>query len=218
MRGSEVPGSGSGSRFRFAGLSVPVQMNKTVRTKPTATSVPTFRSAYGPRSVIDKLRRLRSMPFSEIAGRSRQEAAKLIDRVTTVDRPVDPATILRDQAPAFVNPAAALEILRQVAPSRFFAGVENLQFVSQAVAGHRDAVMSRAAATLQHRFDLLGYQHVVVRGSDRLASRSGVVAPRAARPLDAVEPARPCGSGRQQSRVGAESAPVGRRPGTGVCA
>ena len=131
-------------------------MNKT-SAQPTLV-VPAFRSASGPRSVIDKLRRLRSMPLSEIAGRSRQEAAKLIDRVTTVDRPVDAATILREQAPAFVNSAAALEILREVAPSRFFAGVEDLQFVSRSVAGHRDAVMSRAAATLQHRFDLLGYQ------------------------------------------------------------
>jgi hypothetical protein len=97
------------------------------------------------------------MPLSEIAGRSRQEAAKLLDRITTVDRPIDPATILRDHAPAFANPVAALAILREVAPSRFFAGVENLQFAAQAVPDHRDAVLSSASGTLQNRFDLLGY-------------------------------------------------------------
>ena len=131
-------------------------MNKT-SAEPTYV-VPAFRSAHGPRSVIDTLRRLRSMPLAEIAGRSRQQAAKLIDRVTAVERNSDPATILRDHAPAFANPAAALEILRAVAPSRFFAGVENLQWVSQAGAGQRDAALSRAAATLQNRFDFLGYQ------------------------------------------------------------
>jgi uncharacterized heparinase superfamily protein len=105
-----------------------------------------------------RLRKLMRMPFSEIAGRSRQEAAKLFDRVTTADRAIDSATILRDHAPAYVDGAAALEMLRTMAPSRFFAGVESLPFAAEAVPGHRDAVLSRAAATLQNRFDLLGYR------------------------------------------------------------
>jgi hypothetical protein len=108
-------------------------------------------------AAYSRVRKLIRMPLAEIAGRSRQEAAKLLDRITTVDRPLDPETILRDHAPAFVDPAAALEMLREVAPSRFFAGVENLQFAAQAVPGHHDAVLSDAAATLQNRFDLLGY-------------------------------------------------------------
>src|SRR5688572_13187445 len=131
-------------------------MNKT-SAEPTFV-VPTLRSASGPRSVRAKLRRLRRMPFSELAGRGRQEAAKLLERIATTERTIDPATILRDHAPAYVDGAAALEMLRTVAPSRFFAGVENLPFAAQAVAGHRDAVLSRAAATLQNRFDLLGYR------------------------------------------------------------
>ena len=105
-----------------------------------------------------RLRKLMRMPFAEIAGRSRQEAAKLFDRVTTADRAIDPAAILRDHAPAYADGAAALDVLRTAGPSRFFAGVEDLPFASQAVPGHRDAVLTRAAATLQNRFDLLGYR------------------------------------------------------------
>ena len=120
--------------------------------------VPTVGSASRPGSVVDKLRRLRRMPLAEIAVRGRQEAAKLLDRVTTSDRPIDPATILRDHAPAFGDHEAALQILREAAPKRFFAGVENLQFAAQAVPEHRDAVLNSANATLQNRFDLLGYR------------------------------------------------------------
>jgi uncharacterized heparinase superfamily protein len=98
------------------------------------------------------------MPLSEIAGRCRHEAAKLFDRVTTLDRPLDANAILRHHAPPYADPAAALEILREVAPSRFFAGVENLRWAARAVPGHRDAVLSSAAAILQNRFDLLGYR------------------------------------------------------------
>src|SRR5687767_9190893 len=129
-------------------------MNKT--TAEPAYAVPAFGPARGSRSVLARLRRLRDMPLSEIAGRSRQEAAKLFERVTA-DRAVDAAAILRDHAPAYADGAAALEILRTAAPSRFFAGVQNLPLAAQAVPGHGDAVLSRAAATLQNRFDLLGY-------------------------------------------------------------
>jgi Heparinase II/III-like protein/Heparinase II/III N-terminus len=120
--------------------------------------VPTFRSAFAPRSAFDRIRRLRGMPLSEIAGRGRQEAAKLLDRVRTVVRPPHPTAILREHAPAYADPASALAILRGVAPSRFFAGVENLQFAAGAIHGHRDALLSSADATLQNRFDLLGYR------------------------------------------------------------
>jgi uncharacterized heparinase superfamily protein len=131
-------------------------MNKS-SAEPTYV-VPAFRSASGSRSLRATLRRLRGMPLSEIAGRGRQEAGKLFDRVTTADRPADPATILRNHAPAYVNPAAALEILRTAAPTRFFAGVEHLPFAAQAVPEHRDAVLNGATENVQSRFDLLGYR------------------------------------------------------------
>src|SRR5687768_12074521 len=105
-----------------------------------------------------KLRRLARMPLSEIAGRGRQEAAKLLDRATTSDRPIDVDAILRDHAPAYRDPAAALQIVRDVAPSRFFAGVENLRASADAVRHQDDASFGSVAATLQHRFDLLGYR------------------------------------------------------------
>ncbi|HET9469187.1 MAG TPA: alginate lyase family protein [Vicinamibacterales bacterium] len=131
-------------------------MNKI--SADTSYVVPAFTSARGSRSVAAKLRRLRRMTLSEIAGRSRQEAAKLIDRVTASDRPIDTASILRDHAPAFVDHAAALHILREAAPLRFFAGVENLRYSADAVREHHDASFNSVAATLQHRFDLLGYR------------------------------------------------------------
>src|SRR5688500_20294625 len=75
-----------------------------------------------------RLRRLVQMPLAEMAGRSRQEAAKILERFTTTERPIDPATILRDHAPAFLNHQAALQILREEAPKRLVAGGENQRF------------------------------------------------------------------------------------------
>ena len=105
-----------------------------------------------------RLRRLARMPLSEIAGRSRQEAAKLLDRATASDRPIDADAILRGRAPAYVDPAAALQIVRDVVPSRFFAGVDNVRASAAVVADHQDASFGSAAAALQNRFDLLGYR------------------------------------------------------------
>ncbi|RPI54614.1 MAG: hypothetical protein EHM55_10370, partial [Acidobacteria bacterium] len=95
---------------------------------------------------------------SELLGRSRQEAAKFIERVTSGHRPIDPSALLREHAPAMARPAAAIEILRGTAPRRFFAGVENPRRVGQLVPGHRAAVLKNAAANVQGRFDLLGYR------------------------------------------------------------
>ena len=98
------------------------------------------------------------MPLSEIAGRSRREGAKLLDRVRTVVRPANPAAVLRDHAPGYVDAAAALAILRNDAPSRFFAGVENLRIAAGVSGAYRDALLNSAETILQKRFDLLGYR------------------------------------------------------------
>ncbi len=98
------------------------------------------------------------MPLSELAGRSRQEAAKFIDRVTTGRRPIDPSAIVREHAPALARSGAPLGILRGAAPRRFFAGVEHPNRVGQLLPEHRAAVLNGAAATLRSRFDLLGYR------------------------------------------------------------
>ena len=98
------------------------------------------------------------MPLSEIAGRGRQETAKLMDRLTAGQRRIDPDAILRDHAPALANPRGALQILRGQAPRRFFAGAGNPARAGERLPEHCSAVLQGAAATLRGRFDLLGYR------------------------------------------------------------
>lgn len=109
------------------------------------------------RSLIDRMLRARHMPLSELAGRGRQEAAKLVERITS-RRSIDPFSIVREQAPALARPGAAHAILRGRAPRRFFAGVEEPGLVGELVPEHRAAVLESAATTLKSRFDLLGYR------------------------------------------------------------
>jgi len=120
--------------------------------------VPAVRSAVRGRSTFDRIRRIGRMPLAEMAGRGRQEAAKLFDRVRTVVRPANPAAILCDHASRYADPAVALAILRHDAPSRFFAGVEDLQYAADVTDEHRDALLSGAETILQKRFHLLGYR------------------------------------------------------------
>jgi hypothetical protein len=129
----------------------------TPRPAPAARLAP--RHPATPRGLSSRLRRIARMPWAEIAGRSRQEAAKLLDRLGT-DRAVEPAAILRDRAPAYADPSAALGILRDAAPSRFFAGTDRLDFAVNAVPEHRKAVENGAASALQNQFDLLGYRRL----------------------------------------------------------
>ena len=159
---------------------------------------------------------LRGMRYLKSRGAARQEVAKLFDRVTTADRPVDPATILRQHAPAYVNPGAALEILRTVAPTRFFAGVEHLSFAAQAVPEHRVAVLTSATENVQNRFDLLGYRTLWFGDPIDWHLGPGVGAARAPghwtqlHPLDAAESA-------TANRLGVESAQVVARLRARVC-
>jgi hypothetical protein len=104
----------------------------------------------------EKFRRLSGMPLSELAGRSRQEARKLLERVSR-QQPIEANAILRAHAPALARPESALQALRHEAPQRFFAGVENPSRIAELLPEHRDLVVERAGATLQNRFDLLGY-------------------------------------------------------------
>lgn len=108
--------------------------------------------------MVSTLRRLRRMPLSEIAGRSRQEAAKLFDRVTTAGRPVAARAILREHAPAIATSDNARAMLRDVAPGRFFLGTEDLRRAAEVPFEHREALLSSAATILENRFDLLGYR------------------------------------------------------------
>ena len=96
------------------------------------------------------------MPLAEIAGRTRQEAAKLIDRVTANDR-IDAELVLGEQAPLLADPIVALQILREAAPFRFFAGAENPSWIAQLLPEHRCAVLKSVDSSMQNRFNLLGY-------------------------------------------------------------
>jgi hypothetical protein len=108
------------------------------------------------RILFDRVRRLRTMPLAEIAGRSRQEAAKLLDRVTA-ERRIDPQAVLREHAPALARPDSARRIVREIAPGRFFAGVERPGVVTTWLPEYRSAVVKSAEDALQNRFHLLSY-------------------------------------------------------------
>jgi Heparinase II/III-like protein/Heparinase II/III N-terminus len=104
-----------------------------------------------------RLRKLTRMPLSEIAGRTRQEAAKLIDRVTAAGTR-DARKLLERQAPLLANPQSALQVLRESAPQRFFAGAEQPSWIGERLPAHRYAVLNSAASSMQNRLNLLGYR------------------------------------------------------------
>src|SRR5690349_13125745 len=74
-----------------------------------------------------RLTRLWQMSLMEIAIRGRQEARKLFERFGLPADYGDPATVLRHRAPALANPAAALNVLREAIPRRFFEGLADPQ-------------------------------------------------------------------------------------------
>lgn len=111
-----------------------------------------------PRVRLSRLRRLASMPLREVAGRSRQEAAKLFDRLTWNERTTEPIAVLEEHAPSLASDTAVLQFLRGDAPARFFAGIEEPARVGELFPGHREAVIKHADASLRNRFDLLGYR------------------------------------------------------------
>jgi hypothetical protein len=107
------------------------------------------------------LQRLRSMSLTEIAYRGRQEAAKAFERFAPAGRAVDARAWARAHAPALAGPDAALGILRELAPRRFFAGVADAAVADVLQARfpeecHR--IVTTAEAALAGRFDLLGYR------------------------------------------------------------
>src|SRR5436190_10958006 len=106
---------------------------------------------------VETFRRIAAMPLPEIVGRSRQEASKWIERVTT-DATFDAERILSAQNPALADGDAVLAIVRDGIPSRFFAGAVNPAWVAVQVPSHAYEILATAAETSQQRFDLLGYR------------------------------------------------------------
>jgi uncharacterized heparinase superfamily protein len=107
------------------------------------------------------LNKLRAMPLTEIAFRTRQKAARWIERLSPAAQTVDPEKWLSTHAPALAGPDAALRLVRERVPGRFFASGADSHSVSaldtrlpeacHAIAGSADAL-------LEKRFNLLGYE------------------------------------------------------------
>ena len=107
------------------------------------------------------LRRLRTMPVTEIAYRSRQVASKWLDRLSTPAHAVDPEQWLRAHAPALATPDGSLRFLREHMPRRFFAGVAEPGTASSLHNRFPEArreIVAAADALMEGRFDLLGYR------------------------------------------------------------
>ncbi len=103
------------------------------------------------------LRRLAAMPLTEVAGRGRQEATKVIEAIAG-PRGLDASRLLRRHAARLSDPDALLAMLREKAPQRFFAGVEDPSAVLPAQPSHREKLLQAANQCLRGRFDLLGYR------------------------------------------------------------
>ncbi|HEV3215920.1 MAG TPA: alginate lyase family protein [Vicinamibacterales bacterium] len=125
------------------------------RTGPDGAGRPGGESSFG-RS-LRRASRIAEMPLAEVACRGRQAASKWLECVAG-DRAFDAEAVLHAQNPAFADASAALRMLRESAPRRFFAGVEDAARVAADVPAHPHDVVAAAADHLQGRFDLLGYR------------------------------------------------------------
>src|SRR5262245_11616733 len=106
---------------------------------------------------VTTLRRLAAMSLAEIAGRGKQETAKVIEALAGPRRD-DVRALLGRSAPAFADSGALVDMLRNEAPKRFFAGVENPAGIANDFPIHRDAVVAAADKSMAGRFDLLGFE------------------------------------------------------------
>ena len=107
------------------------------------------------------LQRLRSMSFTEIAYRGRQEAAKAFERFAPAGRATDGDEWARAHAPGLAGSDAALGILREIAPRRFFAGAAEAAIadvLQERFPEECGRIVTTANAALAGRFDLLGYR------------------------------------------------------------
>jgi hypothetical protein len=128
-----------------------------LKTAPAATFP-------GRRQKRRTLSRIRAMSFSEVAYRSRQEAAKWLERVARIGSSADPEALLAERAPALATAAGALSVLRRQAPERFFAGLEDrasIEALRQRLPDQCATLVTDATDSLLRRdFDLLGYRNL----------------------------------------------------------
>lgn len=116
--------------------------------------------AHQPAFALSRARRVAGMGLAEIGCRTRQASAKWIDRFQ--GRVVEPAEVLRRNAPSFADPGAALQALRNDLPRRFFAGVlpDAIAMIGGGFPEVRRELVSQAEALLGGHFDLLGYRRL----------------------------------------------------------
>ena len=106
------------------------------------------------------LRRVRDLRFAELAYRGWQEACKWLERVAPIELPAQPGELLRKHAPDLADPSAALGVVRDLAPRRFFTGATHpriAEVVSSRFPDHRNRLEAAADALVRRHFDLLGY-------------------------------------------------------------
>jgi hypothetical protein len=107
------------------------------------------------------LQRLRAMSLTELAYRSRQEAAKALERLAPATRATGGDEWARAHAPVLAAPDAALDVFRELAPRRFFAGVSDTAvpgLLRERFPDECHRIVTTADAALAGRFDLLGYR------------------------------------------------------------
>ena len=107
------------------------------------------------------LRRIRDMRFAEMAYLGWQEASKWLERVAPIELPEHPEALLRKHAPELADPEAALRIVRDIAPQRFFTGATHpgtAALLTARFPDHPAELRAAADALVKRHFDLLGYR------------------------------------------------------------
>ena len=114
------------------------------------------------RGVTVKLDRLRQMSPTEIAYRSRQQASKWIDRLTT-PAPSDDAD--GGWRAGGGGPATTTAALGRALTTRFFAGAaaeSTPATIARRAADHQRAIVAQADRLIDGRIDLLGYRDLAL--------------------------------------------------------
>jgi hypothetical protein len=125
----------------------------------TASSCPAPWDESGP--TARRLRRLWAMPWTEVAHRGWEGASTWFERVSPPSPDVAPDVWLRSRAPELAYPEAALRLVRDQLPRRFFAGATDAKTVAvlrTRLPGASEAIVAAADELLEGRFDLLGYR------------------------------------------------------------
>jgi hypothetical protein len=102
------------------------------------------------------------MSLTEVAYRGHQEAAKLLERLVAVGRYPDAVDLLESRAPSIATADAALRLVREIIPGRFFAGASDPAAIAalrqRMPAQCHDLIVAATDTIVGRRFDLMGYR------------------------------------------------------------